>query len=509
MALPNVKVNVGEETLVSSNTTVPFVPAVLLKTKSGPIGEINTITSESQFIKLFGESDTTTPAAYAIQRYLRTYSYILVTRLANNSTAAFGVGEASFKNTEQATAIKLFSAKTDYKTDLYNLKDIKLVYDADTSKIWLDVSAIVGKTTISIKEDISIDTVKAAVYDDNNNLIGGLEYILNKLVNSINAMNLGITLKNEFTNKTTSDTVPIADLYEDGFTATISNGDSGNGTDLSTSQVKAMIDLYDNQNNGLDVMIIPEYTGYEVVNYAQAMADKNNFTVIVAPGGSSVSDVQTNIINYEEGNRGSLALYFPNVYYSGFDAEIPASIAVLHTYAKSDSSAKWCAPAGVQRGTLSLVSRLAVNLTTDDMETLYDGAKPVNCINNISGKGFVVWGNKSTSSSTAFFDRLNVARLVKYVTKQVYNISYDYLFEPITSTTFTDWTMRVENVLDKIKANSGLVAYEVIMDSTINTEATIAENQLNGIVKVKPSEVAEFITIDFTVTDTISYEIEE
>ena len=121
MALPNVKVNVGEETLVSSNTTVPFVPAVLMKTKSGPIGEINTITSESQFIKIFGESDTTTPAAYAIQRYLRTYSYILVTRLANNSTAAFGTGLASFKNTEQADSINLFSVKTDYKTDLYKI----------------------------------------------------------------------------------------------------------------------------------------------------------------------------------------------------------------------------------------------------------------------------------------------------------------------------------------------------------------------------------------------------
>ena len=38
-------------------------------------------------------------------------------------------------------------------------------------------------------------------------------------------------------------------------------------------------------------------------------------------------------------------------------------------------------------------------------------------INDISGKGYIVWGNKTTTSSSTFFDRINVARLVKYVTK--------------------------------------------------------------------------------------------
>lgn len=506
MALPNVKVNVGEQTLVSANTLVPFVPAILLKTKSGPIGEITEITSESQFINIFGDSDTTTPAAYALQKYLRTYSYVLVTRLANTSSAAQGSGTASF--TIESTATQLFSVITDYKTDLYNLDEIKLVYNADTHKIWLDVSSITGKTTISIKEDIAPDTVKAAVYDGDNNLIGGLEYILNKLVDSINAMKLGITLENKFINKLITDTVPTVAQFTDGFTATIAGGDSGNSTTLTDSQVKGYIDLYNSQDTGLDVMVIPEYTSYEVVNYAEALADKNNFVVLVAPGGDSISALNSRIANYNAGTKGSLALYYPNVYYSGFNAEIPASMAVLHTYAKSDVSAKWCAPAGVSRGTLNLVNRLAVNLSTSDMETLYDSSRPVNCINNISGKGFVVWGNKSFSSQTSFFDRLNIARLVKYITKEVYNISYDYLFEPITSTTFTDWEMRVETVLDKIKANAGLADYIVIMDSTINTEATIANNELNGIIKIKPLEVAEFITIDLTVTDTITVTVE-
>ena len=71
MALPKVNVNVGEQTLLANNTEIPFVPAVIMKTKSGPIGTIETITSEAQFKALFGESDYTTPSAYAIQVYLR------------------------------------------------------------------------------------------------------------------------------------------------------------------------------------------------------------------------------------------------------------------------------------------------------------------------------------------------------------------------------------------------------------------------------------------------------
>ena len=142
MSLPKVNVNVGEETLLAYSSLVPFVPAVILKTKSGPIGTIETITSEAQFKAIFGESDYTVPAAYALQLYLRTYSYVLVTRIANTSEAAIGTGTLSF--TSDSDSIDLLSVVTDYKTDLFNGKEIKLVYDGTAHKIWLDVSSITG-----------------------------------------------------------------------------------------------------------------------------------------------------------------------------------------------------------------------------------------------------------------------------------------------------------------------------------------------------------------------------
>ena len=503
MSLPKVNVNVGEETLLASNNLIPFVPAVILKTKSGPIGTIETITSESQFKAMFGESDYTVPSAYALQLYLRTYSYVLVTRIANTSAAKLGTGKLSF--TVNSTSIDLVSVKTDYKTDLFNGKEIKLVYDGTNHKLWIDVSSITGKNTISVKEDFTADTATAVQ----------LEAALDKLITSINASKLGITLVNEFTDKTASDSVPTAAMFTAGFSFYISEGDSGNATAVDNATVKTYIDKYDLPNANIDVLVIPEYTNYEIVNYATELALKNNFIILTSLAVDTVSEAITGVTNYSKSNRGSLAVYFPDVYYNDFYnnegnlQRVPASMAVLATYAKTDVNTKWGAPAGVTRGTLSLVNSLAVDLTDDDRTTLYDNNTPINCINDISGRGFVVWGNKTTDSDSAFFDRINISKLTKYVTREVYELSWDYLFEPISPYIFNDWTMRVEAMLNSIKTGYGLVDFQVIMDDTINTDETIAKNQLNGIVRLKPQEVAEYINIDLTITDVIEVSVAE
>ena len=503
MSLPKVNVNVGEETLLASNTLIPFVPAVILKTKSGPIGTIETITSESQFKAIFGESDYTVPSAYALQLYLRTYSYVMVTRIANESAARIGQGNLSFTHNEEE--ISLITAKTNYKTDLFNGKEIKLVYDGTAHKLWLDVSSITGKSTISLKEDFMADTAKAP----------DLEVALNKLINSVNISNLGITLTNDFVEKVAADAIPTLAEFTNGFSFYITQGDSGNATAVDNATVKQFIDKYDLPNANIDVFIIPEYTNYEIVNYATQLALKNNFIVITSLPVDYLQEAIQGVLNFSKANRGSLAVYFPDVYYNDFYdnngnlQRVPASMAVLTTYAKTDVQTKWGAPAGVTRGTLSLVHHLAVELTDDDISILYDNTTPINCINDISGKGFVVWGNKTTDSDSAFFDRINVSKLTKYVTKEVYRISWDYLFEPISPYTFNDWTMRVEAMLNSIKTGYGLVDFQVIMDDTINTDATIANNQLNGIVRLKPQEVAEYIDIDLTITDVIEVSVTE
>lgn len=509
MALPKVNVNVQEETLLTNNSIIPFVPAVLMKTKSGPIGTIETITSESQFKTLFGNSDYTVPAAYAVQIYLRSYAYILVTRLANENEAAYGTANLkavipSETQGEDPTELSLVTIKTNYKTDMFNGKEIKLVYDGVTHKLWFDLSSITGKNTISIKESFTADTDKAPK----------LEEVLDKLVESVNSARLGFTLTNVYIDKTDADLVPPLAIFEDGITTNIESGNSGNTTALDNSKVNEVIDMYDLGNRDLDVMVIPEYTSYEVINHATALALKNNFIVLASTGETTVTSAETKVDTYETDNRGSLALYYPDVHYRGFvdnsgnPVTVPISIAVLHAYARNDIVAKWGAPAGINRGNLTLVNSLATVVSEDDISALYDYDTPINSLNNISGRGFIVWGNKTATGNSAFFDRINVSRLIKYVTKQAYAISWNYIFEPISDAIYADWTLKIEAMLNDIKESYGIEAYQVIMDDTINTPETIAQNQLNGIIRIKPQEVAEFVNIDFRITDTIEVTVE-
>ena len=142
------------------------------------------------------------------------------------------------------------------------------------------------------------------------------------------------------------------------------------------------------------------------------------------------------------------------------------------------------------------------------MDDLYGNTIPVNSINDISGTGFVVWGNKTTTTNSEYLDRINVARLVKYLVNRCKKVSYKYLFQPITLDLFTDWKVTLENLLDTIKTGEGLSAYSVVIDATNNTDETIAKNEMHASIRVKPTEVAEYIKINLTVTDTVEVLLE-
>ena len=137
------------------------------------------------------------------------------------------------------------------------------------------------------------------------------------------------------------------------------------------------------------------------------------------------------------------------------------------------------------------------------MSDLYDNIVPINVIKYVPGSGYVVWGQKTTATDKLYLDRINVSRLVKYVYREVYNMSMTFLFEPINEQTFTNWGIKVGTLLDNIKTNQGILAYKYKMDSENNTPATIANNQLIGQVSIQPVEVAEFIDIDFILTSEV------
>ena len=647
MAIPNVSVNLNE-IHNANNLLVPFIPAVILKTKSGPIGTVQRINNESQFKAIFGDSDTTVPAAYALQKYLRLYQYAYVTRVANQNEASFGTSELSFEtdkevlstlasipaNTEtwlekkisdmiedgakilndgsvKATfkevtgftgfngaepseqegyffpftlnttgekmtfkkngvvtkedipfdpqiifritqtdtfevlvdgksyitfnfnmstfqggpealitksSIKLLGIQSNYKTDLLNGKYIQLVTDTENNKIYLDLTNIIGRNTTSIKEDIDLGTLKAAQYDDDGNLVGGLEYILNKLVASANAITgTNLTITNLFTDKMDTDATPTLEEFTAGFTAYIQGGNSGNSVDVETVDILDLIDLYNYQEYPIDEMVIPEYRQPEVVNYAVEKGTENYFRVIADATGDTNQERQTSVQNYVQDKYGRLEVYAPGVTYSEYTdsngnlINCPASIAVLCAYAAANNQNSWSSVAGVNRGVLSQVTGLSHKLTKAQRDELYDAEIPINTIDYISSVGYVVWGNKTTASTadTTLFDRVNVARLIQYLNRQFIQVGWEYLFEPITLSLFTEFKAELEGICQTVEDNEGVDDYAVICNSSNNTDETIAKNELHAEVQIKPTQSLEYIVINLTATDTITLNVNE
>lgn len=486
--IPRVKLSVSEDTTRYYTTSVDFVPVIIMKTASGEIGTRQVIRSESEFIAKFGKGTADTPAAYAIQTYLRTYSFIYVTRVASNS-AAYGTAKLTVKDAENHD-VDLLSFKTTYKTASFNGTELKLVYDEETKKLF--VTTVLNSSTVtSVKQtiDLSAQATTAVTISE----------ALDVIVNSINAMSLGFKAENLFKNKIASDAKPV--IAEENI-CTVSEGDSGL-TGIKNSDVIAAINEYAASDIQIDVLTTPEFTDVEVITAGVKAAEDFGFMYITSPNSTDFSSCMSDVVAYPKSE--SLAIYWPNVKYANFDTVIPASVAVLTAYARNDNINKWLSPAGVNRGTLPLVTELNIpgNLTEEEMSDLYDNIIPVNVIKYVPNTGYVVWGQKTTATGDVYMDRINVSRLVKYVYREVYNISTEFLFEPINENTFTNWGLRVSSVLEEIKTNQGIIDYRYKMDDENNTEATIAENYLIGQVSVRPTEVAEFIDIDFVLTSEV------
>ena len=61
--LPNVKISINEEVLNTGSSFNTFLPLVILKTVTGPIGTAVLIQSEKAFINTFGTPTQSTPEA--------------------------------------------------------------------------------------------------------------------------------------------------------------------------------------------------------------------------------------------------------------------------------------------------------------------------------------------------------------------------------------------------------------------------------------------------------------
>jgi phage tail sheath protein FI len=186
---------------------------------------------------------------------------------------------------------------------------------------------------------------------------------------------------------------------------------------------------------------------------------------------------------------------------TGENVWVPASAMIPGVYAQNDSvSYAWFAPAGINRGGLSNVTRAEKTLTQANRDTLYTGK--VNPIATFPGTGVVVYGQKTLQTRATALDRVNVRRLLIELKSFISQVANNLVFEQNTIATRNRFLAQVNPYLEQVQQQQGLYAFRVIMDDTNNTADVIDRNQLIGQIFIQPTKTAEFIYLDFNILPT-------
>jgi hypothetical protein len=176
-------------------------------------------------------------------------------------------------------------------------------------------------------------------------------------------------------------------------------------------------------------------------------------------------------------------------------------------YSDANSEGEWIAPAGPTRGVcpqiedLGYVSGALGGPTTfvrdwlDDgtRDELYEFPKSINPITFIPGRGFLVMGQKTASPLLQATDRINVARLVKYIKRQLRKALFSYLFEPNDDITRRNVKASTDSFLSTLIDRRALYDFASICDEDNNSGQTIDNNELYIDVAIKPVKAVEFI----------------
>ena len=209
-----------------------------------------------------------------------------------------------------------------------------------------------------------------------------------------------------------------------------------------------------------------------------------------------------------------LAIWYPwglTQNLQGNNVVVPPSLIALNTIAYNDSVAyPWFAPAGFNRGLVSVVSSVGyldssgnyipVQLSQGQRDVLYENK--INPVAYMPGRGLVVWGQKTTDPVQTALDRINVARLCCFLSWNLNQLAQPFLFEQNDATTQANVTAAFNAYLQSLVGLRALYDFSVVCDSSNNTPQRIDANQLWIDIAIQPEKSIEFIYIPVRVLAT-------
>lgn len=160
----------------------------------------------------------------------------------------------------------------------------------------------------------------------------------------------------------------------------------------------------------------------------------------------------------------------------------------------------WFSPAGVNRGAIKNVVKLAWNPNQAQRDTIYSIG--VNPVVSLPGQGTILYGDKTLITQPSAFSRINVRRLFIVLEKAISTAAKYSLFELNDEFTRAQFVAIVEPFLRDVKGRRGIYDYRVVCDTTNNTPAVIDANRFVGDIYIKPARSINYIQLNFVAVRT-------
>ena len=297
-------------------------------------------------------------------------------------------------------------------------------------------------------------------------------------------------------------------------TAVIDNNLSG-GTDDNAPTTGELALAYDKFEDAetVDVNLlfaVPDVNGANTIAndlIAIATARKDCMAFVSPPLEDSVgsSSPSTDVIAFADtltsssyASCDSGALYVYDKYNDVF-RYIGAAGHIAGLCANTDNVADaWFSPAGVNRGQLLGVTKLAYNPTKADRDALYKAR--VNPVVSLPGQGTLLFGDKTLLDRPSAFDRINVRRLFIVLEKAISTAAKAQLFEFNDEFTRAQFKNLVEPFLRDVRGRRGITDSLVVCDGSNNTSQVVDANRFVADIFIKPSRSINFITLNFIAT---------
>jgi len=425
------------------------------------------------------------------------------------------IGKTEYDNTAAAyvsgTAAEIVTSNL--REDIYNdLFDTELPFDTDTDTEFIVLVRVadqedINKSTIPYvhRESFMVSTDPRKVDDEGKNIF--CENVINSESDYIRIA-IDATLQN--TN--------MSSFYTYDY-QTLAGGQMNNSDTVLDANINEAYNLYDDPEV-IDVNLFIDSgksttVQSNLISICESRLDSMAIldvpeSIVVNNKNSEVTDMRTFRLGthgtYNLNENSSYASLYGNWLncYDNWNATyrwIPSSGHVAGIYANTDDvTDPWFAPAGLNRGILNNVRKLAFNPSQGERDILYKNG--INPIVSFAGQGKVVWGQKTMLDKSSAFNRVNVRRLFMILEKAVSTAAKYFLFEPNDAFTRLLLIDMIEPFLRDVKARRGIYDFLVVCDTTNNTAERIDRNELWCDIYIKPTRAAEYIVLNFIATKT-------